>query len=101
MSLACHCAVPKDEADIASTRDLILGRGQRSAYPAWHSCHWQGMRISAKGPFAWDKVEGQSTADLWQGPLETCPLHTERKVMMALPSEGCCDVQVGNADVSI
>lgn len=27
----------------------------------------QEMRVSAKGPFAWDMVQGQSTADLWQG----------------------------------
>lgn len=27
----------------------------------------QELRIPVKGPFAWDKVEGQSIADLWQG----------------------------------
>lgn len=39
----------------------------------------QGMRrITAKGPFAWDKVEGETAATFGRGPLETFILSIQR-----------------------
>lgn len=35
----------------------------------------QEMRIPEMGPLAWDKVEGQSLADLWQRPDETSVIY--------------------------
>lgn len=97
MRLACHCVDPKDEVDIGQgVKGLLLLTLLGTAATG------QELRIPVKGPFAWDKVEGQRIADLRQGPDETCHLHVERKMMMTLPFEGCCDAQLGNAgDVSI